>query len=295
MKISFSVIVPLYNKENYICKTIASVLAQSYQNFELIVIDDGSTDGSLKNVVDLSNESEKIRVIHQENQGVSIARNRGIFEARNDYICFLDADDIWNENCLNVYASLIEEYREYSVFCVAQTNYKYNEIFKNGQTVVIMDYCRYNMLVQTSCVCCEKRVFQNVGMFPEKIQMGEDRDMWLRIACKYPIVYKNLDLVAHSVNTENNLSQKHHPLDKTFDYSKWYSYSSDYKQNINKYASRMLLIQAFDEFKVGEIDNVLLLLKKIKRYYYFKRIYLMGLSVFSKYIMCSIAKNERDD
>lgn len=88
MKISFSVIVPLYNKENYICKTIASVLAQSYQNFELIVIDDGSTDGSLKNVVDLSNESEKIRVIHQENQGVSIARNRGIFEARNDYICF---------------------------------------------------------------------------------------------------------------------------------------------------------------------------------------------------------------
>ena len=96
----YSVVIPLYNKEHYIEKTISSVLNQTFQDFEIIVIDDGSKDKSLSKARKLEKRSEKIRVIEQENQGVSVARNTGVEYAKGDYIAFLDADDEWRDNYL---------------------------------------------------------------------------------------------------------------------------------------------------------------------------------------------------
>ena len=100
-----SVVIPLYNKENSIRKTIYSVLQQTYDNFEILVINDGSTDGSLDIIKAI--KSDKIRIITQNNSGVSAARNRGITEAQFDWIAFLDGDDLWFENHLTEVTKMI--------------------------------------------------------------------------------------------------------------------------------------------------------------------------------------------
>ena len=104
----FSVVIPLYNKEHYIEKTIRSVLAQTCPDYEVIVVDDGSKDSSLALAKKI--EGGNIRVIAQENQGVSVARNTGILNASGKYICFLDADDEWRPDYLATIQSLTDKY-----------------------------------------------------------------------------------------------------------------------------------------------------------------------------------------
>ena len=94
----YSVVIPLYNKEHYIASTLRSVLAQTYPDYEVIVVDDGSTDHSLQACKTV--QSDKIRIVQQANQGVSAARNKGIELAAGEYICFLDADDTWHPDYL---------------------------------------------------------------------------------------------------------------------------------------------------------------------------------------------------
>ena len=111
----FSVIIPLYNKENYIEETIKSVLNQSFNDFEVIIVDDGSTDDSLKLASQLQNS--KITIITQKNQGASVARNRAINAAKGKYIAPLDADDIWHKNHLSELKSLIHSFPNAGLFC----------------------------------------------------------------------------------------------------------------------------------------------------------------------------------
>ena len=109
-----SVVIPLYNKERYIERAVYSVLSQTFQQFEIVIVNDGSTDGSVSVIERMNNPL--IRLIHQKNGGVSAARNRGIEEARFEYIAFLDADDEWKENHLEVIAGLIRKFPECGVF-----------------------------------------------------------------------------------------------------------------------------------------------------------------------------------
>ena len=103
-----SVIIPLYNKEKQIAKTLQTVLNQTYQNFEIVIVNDGSTDRSVDEVKKFLNS--RIRLINQKNGGVSAARNRGIKEAKGEYLAFLDADDIWQNNYLQTQIDLICKY-----------------------------------------------------------------------------------------------------------------------------------------------------------------------------------------
>ena len=121
----FSVVIPLYNKENHIQKTLNSVLSQSFTDFEIIIINDGSTDNSLDKVQEI--KDSRINIYTTPNHGVSKARNTGILKSNSQYICFLDADDFWYENHLSQMKRLLDSFPECGLFA---TSY-YRRIISN--------------------------------------------------------------------------------------------------------------------------------------------------------------------
>lgn len=196
---TFSIIIPLYNKEKYISRTIQSVLDQSYTNFEIVVVDDGSTDNGVNIVLGLGDD--KIRVIKQENSGVSAARNKGIEESKFDYCAFLDADDEWNPNFLEIINSLIIDYPEASAYCTAY-DLKIGDAFQkpkfvpykqNSESGLIENYfysrIKGDSLISTSSICVKKTVLQETGGFVVGEKLGEDQDLWIKIAFRYNIAF----------------------------------------------------------------------------------------------------------
>ena len=285
--ICFSVVIPLYNKANFVEKTILSVLKQTYPNYEIIVIDDGSTDGSGELVESMAKKYSCIHYYRQKNQGVSVARNNGMQYSNNDYIAFLDADDVWDNKCLETYREMICTYRDYSAFAVAQKQYRLNNVLSEGKTFIITNHCKYNFLFQTSCLCFKVSALKKIGLFRPGIQIGEDRDYWLRVACKFPFVFCNIELVWHPLETENNLmSIKRIEKEKIFPYWDWYEYQSQYRQNINKYASLMILWQAFAFYNVGQYDDAKSFISMMKnKYYLHKYLYLKLMLAIKKVII----------
>ncbi|MCL6582183.1 MAG: glycosyltransferase family 2 protein [bacterium] len=194
-----SVVIPLYNKALEIRRAVESVLAQSWQDFEIIVIDDGSTDGGAEVVKSIS--EPRLRLIRQENAGVSAARNRGIAEATSELIAFLDADDVWKPKFLETILRLRKRFPEAGAYATAyevhESNGKviqlqYKDIPSPPWEGLIPNYFRSALgspPVWSSAVAVPKGVFEDVGCFPVGEPIGEDGDMWLRIALKYPIAF----------------------------------------------------------------------------------------------------------
>lgn len=194
-----SVIIPLYNKEAGIATALRSVLAQTYQDFEVVVVDDGSTDGSVAIVESI--DDKRIRLIRQQNAGVSAARNKGIAEAKGEYVAFLDADDEWLPEFLAEIRTLQQKYPE----CKAQaTNYKFCSKGVLSQTILnkIPFQCKRGVLsnyfevascshppVWTSAVCIERELLQEIGGFPVGVKSGEDLLTWARIAIRTQWAY----------------------------------------------------------------------------------------------------------
>lgn len=185
----FSVIIPAYNAENFIKNAIDSVLSQTIEDFEIIVVNDGSND-STENVVNEISD-KRVRCISQKNAGVSAARNTGIQNAKGEYICFLDADDLWNPNHLEVVSQLINKYPETSVYLTG-----HEIILHNGQRIakacpgVSVDMqsdnlfehiWKYGYFLNTNSVVCKKSTFDIVGQFEVGVKNGEDDDMWYRL------------------------------------------------------------------------------------------------------------------
>ena len=184
-----SVIIPTYNRGWTVCEAIESVLGQDYENFELIVVDDGSTDNT-QNL--LEKYGNKIKVVFQNNRGVSSARNTGIKQAKGTYIALLDSDDLWEKNKLSVQMNFFD-HNPNALICQTE------EIWiRNGKRVnpkikhqkpsgMIFEESLYLCLVSPSAVMIKKRLFNLVGFFDENLPACEDYDMWLRISLQYPI------------------------------------------------------------------------------------------------------------
>ncbi|MGM9866715.1 MAG: glycosyltransferase family 2 protein [Lepagella sp.] len=195
-----SVVIPLFNKEVPIGRTLESVLAQSYRDFEVVVVDDGSRDDGAAVVEGF--DDPRIRLIRQENAGVSAARNRGIAEARGEFVALLDADDIWKPSYLATVADLIERYPQCDVFA---TGYEYvydrerveslivRHLPFDGEDGVLDNYFHVaaysNPPLWTSIVTARKSAFEAIGGFPTDIAIGEDLLTWARLACRYRIAY----------------------------------------------------------------------------------------------------------
>jgi Glycosyltransferases involved in cell wall biogenesis len=254
-----SVIIPLYNKEHYIESTIQSVLQQTFNDFEIIIIDDGSTDKSAQKTKAFNDS--RIRYYYQENQGVSTARNYGIKVSKGDFITFLDADDTWRPVFLKAMFELAQQYPQEAVFSVAQENRPITTL-PSGVTVV-KDFCSYFYCFCTGSLFFRKEVFENIGFFKQNIQIGEDFDMWLRIACKYNYVYLNEPYLIHPIVTENNLSLIR-DLSKTYPFWEWYSYPYSPKKSLYKYTTDRIVSVASRLFKEKRYSEALSLLMKSK-------------------------------
>lgn len=215
-----SVVIPLYNKEKQIAYTLRSVFAQTYTDYEIIVVNDGSTDNSVAVVESLNDP--RIRLIHQKNAGVSAARNRGIEEAKGEYIALLDGDDEWKPEYLETISNLINKYPECDVFA---TNYEFidhkgiikstilNNIPFKESDGILTNYFKVAATshppLWTSTVVVKKTAINNIGNFPCGIKAGEDLLTWTKLAINYKIAYNILPSAFFLVDdTVQNLDQK---------------------------------------------------------------------------------------
>ncbi|MCF0048437.1 glycosyltransferase family 2 protein [Dyadobacter sp. LJ53] len=227
MSIFFSVVIPLYNKEKYIIKTLDSVLCQTHRGFEILIIDDGSTDRSVQLIDEYTDK--RIRVISQKNGGVSAARNTGITNSQYDFVALLDADDWWDSEYLENMKNLILKYPTASLYAS-----EYIRVFK-GRMMPSMsvlengaDHDLINPLVygtkngvlplHTSSVVIRKSILKRAGMFDNRISYFEDYDLFLRIISfgmlaygKKGGAYYNID-----VNPEDKLTGKLPSMERHF-------------------------------------------------------------------------------
>jgi glycosyltransferase involved in cell wall biosynthesis len=190
-----SVIVPLYNKEEYVKRAIDSVLAQRYIDFELIVINDGSTDNGPKIVKQI--KDHRLRIIDQLNSGVSAARNRGIREAKSELIAFLDADDEWLPDFLETVVRLADRFPDARAFITGYLLLKgdehgYRNISIGGENEKYGCYfdliCKGVDICSSSSIAVRRSVFDRAGTFRVGYKLGEDLDMWFRIGLHYKFV-----------------------------------------------------------------------------------------------------------
>ena len=209
----FSVIIPLYNKEKYIEKALQSVLNQSFKQFEIIVIDDGSTDNSLEIVQQLQTENCTLKILEQKNSGVSTARNNAVKAADYDYIAFLDADDWWAQDYLEKMKCLIDDFSEGMLFASSYFKVKngkhipakigVNQNFTRGYFDYLQAYINSPyMPVWTGAAVVKKLIFEEMNGFNPVLKMGEDFDLWVRIALKYKVVLENQPLAFYNQDVE---------------------------------------------------------------------------------------------
>lgn len=248
----FTVVIPLYNKERHISRAIASVLNQTHRDLELIVVDDGSTDRGVSKVKMI--KDPRIRIIKQENSGVSAARNRGITEASSEFIAFLDADDAWKPNFLEVIQSLIEDYPEAGAY---GTGYEFsyqsskrvlpNSIlsFEKDWHGLVDDYFRAAMsspLLSASSVVIPKKVFNNIGLFTVGVKRGEDLEMWCRIALNYKIAFSSKICATYFQDTDNRSGDINSSLEDSFS-----AYSEEFLNDGRKMKNHSTF---FDEYMI---------------------------------------------
>lgn len=202
----FSVVIPVFNKANTVLETVQSVLAQHYKEREIIVVDDGSQD-DLETA--LSSVRESICIIHQKNAGVAAARNRGIQESKGDYICFLDADDVWMpEHLSSLSAAIDAEPSAYFLSTMFRTTFP-NGTVKSKLPMLsrcleiywVEDYFKMVLEYSTTFIhtdsVCIKRSLLDEFRFEVGEKIGEDTDLWYRIAAYYPLLLVNKETVIY--------------------------------------------------------------------------------------------------
>lgn len=202
----FSVIVPLYNKALYVKKALESICAQTYKDFECIIVDDGSTDNSAdiaQSIISSLSETDHsiIRILRQPNSGVAKARNVGVENSHGEYLCFLDADDWWEPTYLEEMDKLIKTYPDAGLY---GCDYYY---VKNGKMKIYpknaegyIDYCKVYtdckaMPIHPNGAIIPRNVFDEIGGFNPSIKMGEDFILFMQIVLKYKVAFLNKQLV----------------------------------------------------------------------------------------------------
>jgi glycosyltransferase involved in cell wall biosynthesis len=189
-----SVVVPVYNKEHYLRRAVDSVLAQTFGDFELVLVDDGSTDGSL--AVARGYRDARVRVVHQANGGEGAARNRGIAESRAPLVALLDGDDAWAPGFLEAMLALAADFPQAGLLCAPYVFVEPGEVRVPPKWVgvprrgLLPSYfgsvARGDQVATATSVVVPRAVFERVGGFAAD-RLGADQDMWARIALEHPV------------------------------------------------------------------------------------------------------------
>ncbi|MFN3802199.1 glycosyltransferase family 2 protein [Belliella pelovolcani] len=212
----FSIIIPLFNKAPYIQRAIDSVLNQSFLEYEIIVVNDGSTDGGNELVKNIY--GDKVTLINQKNLGVSVARNNGIAKAQYPWIAFLDADDYWHQDYLFFVSTVIKENKEIGIIgCHYDPQHlSSNPILKYIKLDNYFKRAVKNVLFFTSATVLKKDFFdQNAGFDPQ-LKLGEDIDVWLRASLFFGDgIYIQNTLVGYGQDDQHRATQKSYFLDQT--------------------------------------------------------------------------------
>jgi len=212
-----SVIIPTYNRSQKVARAIQSVLDQSLRDLEIIVVDDGSTDDTYKCLDRFGSSIKYIRQL--VNRGVSAARNRGIKGSFAPWIAFLDSDDYWLKDKLHVQMNFVHR-NPGTVACQTEeiwirrgrrVNPKRRHRKPSGD---IFKQSLKLCLVSPSSVIIRRAVFDEVGLFDETLQAGEDYDLWLRISCRYPVYLIDRELIVKEGGHTDQLSQRFAGMDR---------------------------------------------------------------------------------
>lgn len=250
-----SVVIPLYNKEKSILETIKSVLNQTYQDFELIVVDDGSTDKSRELVSTV--KDGRLKFYSKSNGGVSSARNYGVEKCSGDFVAFLDGDDIWKENFLERINYMIDKYPGCSMYATGYIKVNANNPsdliippnkFQCDDIVLLRDYEDYALrnLVSASSVVVDKEIFLKLNGFDPTLTQGEDLDMWFRLGLNAPLCYDSSVFV---INQFYSIEYNCPSFPK--DYKQIYAYKMATKTSI--------YLSLKDNRKVREVINTYIL------------------------------------
>lgn len=244
----FSVVIPLYNKENFIQNCLKSVLNQSFTNFEVIIIDDGSTDESFTKAKQI--KDPRFSLYQQKNHGVSVARNKGVKKSKAAFIAFLDADDQWYPEHLAMIYSMIKNHPKQQLFA---TNYQIEiapKQYRNTKfsvavtkpTQVINNFFEASLkdsILHTITTVIRKSVFIEEGGFNPSIPSGQDTDLFIRLGLKYAIVFTPKLGAKYNIFSENNLSKTKHFKIRLQLLKAYENIENEYLQqyiNLNRYA-----------------------------------------------------------
>lgn len=303
-----SVVIPLYNKAQSITHTLDSVLAQTYTDYEVVIVNDGSTDGSDKVVEDyvksaITNHKLQIRLIHQPNGGVCSARNRGIREAKGEYVALLDADDLWDKGYLAEQVKMIHDFPEAAMwginFAEVTDGNKLVRKLATGHPDGYRGYVEHYFEIQgrvsdlfcSSSVVIRKEVFDKVGYFDERIKYTEDNDMWWRIIASYPVAFYDRYMAFYQFDAENRALKRKITLrnDMPFYIDKYVG--SQFQQNkvfyqwVNRYSAQWIARYYFED--KSQRDDARIAAKKLdytvlpaKYKLYFKTPYFFGLLAY---------------
>jgi glycosyltransferase involved in cell wall biosynthesis len=205
-----SVVIPTYNRLPTVKDAIESVLNQTYRDFEFWVVDDGSTDGTGEA---LRTFGDKVKYVSQNNRGVSAARNLGLRISRGKYLAFLDSDDLWEPQKLEIQVKCMEENPQFPL-CYT------DEVWIRGGTRVnpkkkhakysgwIFEKCLPLCIISPSSALMKRSLFDEIGGFDETLPVCEDYDLWLRVTCRYPVLFIDKKLIVKRGGHADQLSNR---------------------------------------------------------------------------------------
>lgn len=259
----FSVVIPLYNKASHIQRALDSVLNQGIKDFECIVINDGSTDGS-EEIVKLYTD-KRIKLITQENKGEAAARNTGIRKAKGDFVAFLDADDEWEADFLSIISELILNYPQAGVFATALavkerngyfTKYRYKTLPDHPWNGLITNYfeCLANAdyPLSSSSTVINSSLLPIIGNFDTSLKIGADIDMWCRAALNTEIAFSSTVGATYYRDADNRSDVRLDHLDR----------EKEFIDKLEKYNShpKMIgeLLVSFNKFRLKKLESIII-------------------------------------